>query len=125
MPRVSRKSLWRARVWASLGETPPVRGQLLSRWQQAHPDRTLYLAYFGTADAEYYGVHAQPITLGTDFKRITPTFPDRGVVAASVTMLQARWKQESAATFFKSLRDREPDEVLGGSIYLYDLGSER
>ncbi len=94
----------------------------LARWQQAHPDRQLYLAYFGTADPAYYGVRYEPLTLGTDFKRIRPTFPDSGVVAASVTMLQVNWRREDAAAFFKMLREREPDAVLGGSIYLFDLG---
>lgn len=97
----------------------------IARWERAHPDQTLYLAYFGTAEPSAYGVRAEPITLGTDFVRTTPTFPDRGTVAVSVTMLHAKWKRDEAAAFFRALRDREPDGVLGGSIYLFELGPER
>ena len=40
----------------------------------------------------------------------------RGVVAVSVSMLQARWRDADAAAFYKALRGREPDEVLGGTF---------
>jgi hypothetical protein len=98
---------------------------LLARWQQAHPDRVLYLAYFGMADPAYYGIRANILALGSDYSQPMPTPPTTGVVAASVSMLQAKHRHPETAAFYKSLRDREPDEVLGGSIYLFDLDGKR
>jgi hypothetical protein len=95
--------------------------RLLARWQQAHPDRTLHVAYFGMADPSYYGIRANLLAVGSDYARPLPAPPTGGVIAASVSMLQAKWRHADAAAFYRSLRLREPDEVLGGSIYLFDL----
>ncbi len=93
----------------------------LARWQAAHPDRPLALAYFGMAEPAYFGVKADILALGTDFSHTHSPLPTTGVVAVSHMMLHATWMRDEDAAFFKSLREREPIEVLGGSIYLFEL----
>ena len=98
---------------------------LLADWQRRNPDRTLYLAYQGTADPAYYGIRYTPLTLNTGFQVTRREFPTSGVVAASATMLQNDWLRPAAQEFFHRLRDTEPDDILGGSIYIFDLDRRR
>lgn len=99
--------------------------RLLARWQRSHPDVPLYLAYFGSADPNAYGVRYIDTLPGYLFGT-EPTAPDPnhpGVLAVSATLLQGTYIGEGA---MRDALDRlrssaEPFAVLGGTIYLYEF----
>ncbi|HEY7090329.1 MAG TPA: hypothetical protein VH518_19690 [Tepidisphaeraceae bacterium] len=94
----------------------------LKRWQQQHPDTRLYLSYFGMPDPAYYvkyialpgnempAEHPEPIT-------------KPGVMAVSASQLQGIYLQPEERAFYEQLQSlRRPFDVIGGTIYLYDIG---
>jgi len=93
--------------------------KLLAAWQADHASTTLYLDYFGTADPSVYGIRYINTGAGYGFltKSIYPAQP--GVIAVSATHLQGVYVKESYIDFYDMLRKQTPQEVLGGSIYLY------
>lgn len=96
---------------------------LLKRWQDAHPDTPLALAYFGIADNEgrtdalpkYYGIKFVDLPPGRPDPRVTGT----RVLAISATHLQGVYSED-----FTAYRAYEPMAVLGGTIYLFDLRTQ-
>jgi hypothetical protein len=91
----------------------------LAAWQQRHPDRLMYLAYFGTADPHYYGIRFIDLTQSQP-PAVEPASASPPVYAVSAALLQIPYPNRSTREFYASLRGREPIAVLGGSIYLYD-----
>jgi hypothetical protein len=94
---------------------------LLAQWQHNHPDHTLYLSYFGTADPAHYGIHYLNLPGGELFGPAQlPTTPS--VIAISATNLQGIYpaKDFNLQTLYAPLRNAKPIDVLGGSIYLFD-----
>jgi hypothetical protein len=102
----------------------------LAAWQRAHPDRRLYLSYFGTARPRYYGIRYlvfDPALTPQLRSGAAPAaeMPDEpGVLAVSATMLQGVYMHPPHRAKYDFVRRREPMAVLGGSIYLYDLSAE-
>jgi hypothetical protein len=105
-------------------------GQLkqLVAWQHAHPDRPLYLCYFGTADPNYYGLRytnlpgsmaPAPASGGSPG---SGPLPPKAVWAISATQLQGTYLTPELRTTYAALREHEPMAVLGGEIYLFDMG---
>jgi hypothetical protein len=94
---------------------------LLAEWQQQHPDRLLYLSFFGGSDPKYYGIRYIQVGGGWGYSDQPVEPMDRpGVFAVSATNLQGIYYNESARARMKLLLERKPIAVLGGSIYLYD-----
>jgi hypothetical protein len=95
---------------------------LLAEWQRGNAGRTLYLAYFGSADPEYYGIHYHNLPQGYLFgpQPARGPVPTTGVVAISAYNLQLTNDSSPLAGFL----NKRPTEILGGSIYLYDLGGD-
>ena len=112
---------------ALLGDSNLDWGQdlpLLAAWQRAHPDETLYLAWFGQADPAHYGIRARrlptsdPREPGTEL----PAPGERATLAISATHLQGiyiwdRWLEG----FYGAARRQRPKAVLGGTIYLFTV----
>jgi len=87
---------------------------LLAAWQKEHPDRPIYLRYFGSADPTDFVEHVP-------LNPAQPQMPARpAVVAVSATFLQGLYVPESARTFFEALRRQKPLAVLGGTIYVFE-----
>ena len=95
---------------------------LLRDWQEENPTRKLYLCYFGTADPRFYKLDFTNLPGGWPWMPETvPTQPG-GVLAISATNLQGTYFGTQARDFYQSLiAGRDPIQVLGGTIYLYDL----
>jgi hypothetical protein len=94
--------------------------KLLAQWQQAHPDRKLYLCYSGQADPRYYGLRYTNL-FGSDAPGETVrAIEGPCVVAVGAAKLAFEWTHGQADAPGLS-RSREPLEVLGGSIYLYEV----
>jgi hypothetical protein len=95
--------------------------KFLRRWQREHGDPPICLAYFGTADAAYYGVphNGIPFTWEADKRAALDC-----VGAISVTLLHDLYLKPGA---YRWLRDMQPMGRAGYSIRLYDLrkGSRR
>lgn len=91
----------------------------LAAWQRKHPDETLYLCYFGSADPVYYGIRSQPLPNGYPYDPKDMANLGPGVLAISATHLQGQylvWPPENPRAKFPK---QEPMEVLDGCIYLY------
>ncbi|MDQ3441595.1 MAG: hypothetical protein M3478_14730, partial [Planctomycetota bacterium] len=111
-----------------LGESNVDLGQdlpLLAAWQSEHPDRKLYLSYFGPADPALYGINAVDVRKEALDKRTRWPVDEKGVIAVSAEHLQGFAIAPEARSLHSQLRARPPMEILGGSIYLYDLSSEK
>ena len=95
----------------------------LAAWQDRHPGRPLYLAYFGNADPASYGIRYHNLPAGYRYGPPPESLPARGpaTVAISASILQGLYGRPEAGNAYAPFRDRSPDEVLGGSIYLFDL----
>lgn len=100
---------------------------LLRRWQENHPDKPIYLDYFGSADPDYY--HIKYIKLSDvqfrgrgDWKA---GLDPNGVIAISATQLQGIYLFEYGPPQYSYLRRSRPLDVLGGSIYIYDVSALR
>jgi hypothetical protein len=89
---------------------------LLAAWQARHPDRVLYFDYFGLCDPAAYGIRYVNIPRGYLFGGPVdiPTRP--GVVAVSASTLQCVAGPDLTTIMMSG---RRPDEVLGGTIYLF------
>jgi hypothetical protein len=94
---------------------------LLAQWQKDHPNRILYLSYFGMADPEAYGIVYKNLPGGYPFGPPVgqPNLP--GILAISATNLQGVYIDPN---MYKALREKPPLDVLGGTIYLYKHGFE-
>ncbi len=90
----------------------------LARWQHQHPGTTLYLAYFGTTDPNFYGIRFTNIFGGYAYPK-SKQIPDApGILAISVTDLQGIY-QKPEDRIYRRLLDQQPVEIVGSSIYLY------
>jgi hypothetical protein len=113
---------------ALLGDSNLDWGQdlpLLAAWQRAHPEEPLYLAYFGQADPAHYGIRATRLPTSDPHEPGTslPAPGERATLAISATHLQGiyirdRWLER----FYAAARRQRPKAILGGTIYLFDLG---
>ena len=84
----------------------------------------VYLSYFGNADPEAYGIHYLPV----HYKSSQPRRGDpnldlrqeaRALLAVSATHIQGVYRPTPEA--FAWLASREPEAILGHSLYLYDV----
>jgi hypothetical protein len=100
---------------------------LLAEWQRQHPATRLAFgpemhlgapsgSYFGTVDPKYYGIKADPLYLDRPNAE--------GMGGTHVLAISATYVQGVYGGPFAGLRDQTPLAVLGGSIYLYNLGSK-
>jgi hypothetical protein len=96
--------------------------KLLADWQKAHPDKNLYLCYFGTADPDYYRIKRVELWGGYDLSQqiIPGAEMPPGIIAMSATRLQGTYMTPQQRDLYSPLHKCEPREILGGTIYLYD-----
>jgi hypothetical protein len=92
----------------------------LARWQAQHPDRPIYLMYWGSADPRYYGIRYVSLPESTAPADLIAPGPGRPVIALSAVVLTNPFVQEQEKGLFDAIEAREPIAVLGGSLYLYD-----
>lgn len=100
---------------------------LLRLWQDEHPDTPIYLCYFGCADPAYYHIAYVNLPESDAPDRSGPRPDPRlgGVIAISATQLQGIYLSANARKLYGRLRNAQPIDVLGGSIYLYDIRALR
>jgi hypothetical protein len=101
----------------------------LKAWMDEQHVPTIALAYFGTADPDYYGItHTrlpaaapgyEPST-GTPRGRWTkPALP--GYVAVGATVLTGVYDDPHWMLFYEGLRKVRPTAVIGNSVFVYRL----
>lgn len=88
----------------------------LLAWQKKHPDVPLSLAYFGTVDPAFYGIQYEPLSPWPPPLEVSSTH----AMAVSATHLQGIFDKG-----FAGYQMLTPSEVIGGTIYVYDLRSGR
>jgi hypothetical protein len=96
----------------------------IAQWQSGHPQYQLFLAYFGSADPRYYGIHfiKLPGGQGPDDETVADSRPRIYAVSANVPNLA--WLTDQDRAFYKSLERQKPVAVLGHCIYLYNPPAE-
>jgi hypothetical protein len=95
---------------------------LLADWQRAHPDEPLALAYFGMVDPAFYGIRASPLPgIPYVFGTQQPLPNGARVAAVSASYLQGLFVSPAYESLYARFRAMNPREILGGTIYLYDL----
>jgi hypothetical protein len=92
---------------------------LLAEWQKSHAETPLYLDYFGRCDPAAYGI--QYFNLPGGYEYGPPVTEPRGAceIAVSSTHLRLLYAYDQPPGWFALIRGREPEKVLGGSIYLF------
>jgi hypothetical protein len=91
----------------------------LSEFQSTHQTGRIDLSYFGTADPAAYGIEYDCLPGFGLLECQEAELPTEGWVAVSATCLQGLCTPDPE--FYATLRSREPDAVLGHSMFLYDL----
>jgi len=99
----------------------------LKSWMTRRDVDRVHLAYFGSADPEYYGIDYGGLPAATPGFRL-PDAPERwsrprlpGYVAISATVLTGVYLDPQWRLFYSGLRRRTPTEVIGNSIFVYWL----
>ena len=102
----------------------------LARYRREHPDEPFYLAYFGTASPEYYGIRAtylpsvniEAFRNPGGFARFSDV-PSGATIAVSATGLQCVMLNDQRAKgierFMAELRPQAPIARIGHSIFIY------
>lgn len=108
---------------ALLGDSNLDWGQdlkLLGQWRKSHPNKKLYLLYFGTADPAYYGIDYTnlPGSYMLGPLMIPPSTP--GIIAASATDMQGIYMDDAEHQAYGWMLRTKPIKILGGSIYLFE-----
>ena len=88
----------------------------LAEWVGTKEIDHLNLAYFGSADPAYYGLHPT-LLLGSQPGAELPRLP--GWVAVSATTLHGVYLKDRLKTFYAPLVARVPEVVIGYSIFIY------
>jgi hypothetical protein len=90
-------------------------------WQKRHPDAPLYLSYFGMADPAAWGIryHNLPPVYQYGPKQEWPT--GEAYMLISATNLQGIYLRQD---LYEPFRSQAPEEVLGGSIYVYHISGD-
>jgi 4-amino-4-deoxy-L-arabinose transferase-like glycosyltransferase len=94
--------------------------KLLAAWQRDHPGEKLYLAWPSIADPRYYGIEYTPMNFNWRMQPRGLPGPEPGVLAISAMLLQGTYVPPLRSQL-SELRQEEPIEVLGGTIYLYRM----
>jgi len=94
----------------------------LAGWQRDHPDRQLYLCYFGLADPRTFGI-AYVNLPGSFAPADLPRVPShiQPAVAISATVLQGVANTNIDDSYYDPFRQMQPIAVLGGSIYIFNF----
>jgi hypothetical protein len=101
----------------------------LKRYMDSHRLRKIKLAYFGTAEPEYYGIDydylpSSMVELGWSFRQKSHpaepiSMPTKGLIAISVTELQAPYFPDQNE--YAWLKKYEPVARVGHTILIYDI----
>lgn len=99
----------------------------LKSWMTRRDVQRVHLAYFGSADPEYYGIDYAGLPAATPGFRL-PEAPERwsrptlpGYVAISATVLSGVYLDPQWRLFYSGLRRRTPTDVIANSIFVYWL----
>jgi len=101
--------------------------KLLKKWMDERSVSHIGLAYFGTADPEYYGIDYTPLPAaapGLELPSIArmwkePRLP--GYVAVGATVMTGVYLDPQWKLFYRGLFELEPVAVLGNSMFVYWL----
>lgn len=94
----------------------------LKRWSQAHPERRLQLAYWGTDSPDGYGIVREDLPGGGLYPLLhPPERPMTGWVAISPTLAVGLYPPPGMLLAYRSLLKRSPDD-RAGVFLIYNLG---
>jgi hypothetical protein len=82
----------------------------LKKYQDAHPNEQVHLAYFGTVDPAAYGIRCQPLQ---------PTERPGGIVVVSATDLSGQLLLDPNS--YKWLLQFKPKAILNHTLYVFDV----
>jgi 4-amino-4-deoxy-L-arabinose transferase-like glycosyltransferase len=91
----------------------------LAEWQGQHPDRQLYLYYFGSADPRYYHIHY--MNLPGSFAPPDQSQPNCKPASYAVSAIALQGVMDpDDFKFYAQLKKTNPTAILGGSMYIFD-----
>jgi len=93
---------------------------LVADWQRRHPDRPVFLLYFGTADPSHYGIAYYKTSVESRYPDSRQAASKNLILAISATVFQGTYLPPTQQKAMEQLRRKHPLAVLGGSIYLFD-----
>ncbi len=110
--------------FALLGDSNLDWGQdlkALGEWQRANPGVPVYVHYFGVPDVAFFNPALHHFELAEDGRHVVADVPlqGEGMLAVSANYLQGLYDKPTDAEFFRRLGQKQPDQIVGGSIYLY------
>jgi tetratricopeptide (TPR) repeat protein len=91
---------------------------LLAKWQRAHPEQKLHLAYFGLVDPATYGIQFSAFPGHNVSMALAEFSGGPSYLAISAHVLQLSYYNSRLC---HELLATESVELLGGSIYIYNL----
>jgi 4-amino-4-deoxy-L-arabinose transferase-like glycosyltransferase len=91
----------------------------LARYQREHALGQIYLAYFGTADPDTYGIEYECMPSYGLLACDDAPIPRSGTLAVSATCLQGGCTEDPQA--YRWLLDETPVAKIGYSIFVYEL----
>ena len=94
---------------------------LVADWQKRHPDRLIFLLYFGTAGPSHYGISYYKDSIESIYPNARQAASKNMILAISATVLQGTYLSPDQQKRMEQLRRKHPLAVLGGSIYLFDV----
>jgi 4-amino-4-deoxy-L-arabinose transferase-like glycosyltransferase len=108
--------------FALLGDSNLDWGQDLKpllEWHQQHPGVPIFLHYFGVPDPAFFSSDFHNFEFSPDGKPVSDVPVRGGVLAVSANYLQGLYDKPDDELFFRTLGQRPPDQIVGGSIYLF------
>lgn len=96
----------------------------LKAWMDRQGVSTINLAYFGTADPEYYRMNVVHLPGSPFFAPSVSVRPKPGYVAISVSILNGSNVETDWRPFYTSFRNRTPVADIGHSIHVYRVDDQ-
>ncbi|MGA2439534.1 MAG: hypothetical protein ABSH08_01125 [Tepidisphaeraceae bacterium] len=93
---------------------------LVADWQTRHPDRPIFLLYFGTADPSHYAISYYKTSVESRYPDTRQAASNNMILAISATVLQGTYLPSNQRKEMEQFRRKRPLAVLGGSVYLFD-----
>jgi hypothetical protein len=110
--------------FALLGDSNLDWGQDLKplvKWHRDHPGVPIYLHYFGVPDPRFFSPDFHLFEFTPDGRPVSDVPVRGGVLAISANFLQGLYDKPEDQAFYQRIGSHPPDEIVGGSIYLYRL----
>ncbi len=97
----------------------------LGRWAESHPCTKIHLAYYGSTPPSAYGIDYAPMPVREGAAQLPSLNPSGdAVIIVSSRYLQGLELSPQVRPFYELLRQTQPSEVIGTTLYVYRIGPQ-